>query len=83
MKDKDISYRLVSPHIHRTSLLEREIQAFKSHFMTGLTSLNSDFILSKLDRILSQAELTLKFREPPDQTLNFQCGHTYLEILTI
>ena len=59
MKEDNIDYQLVSPHIHYKTLAERAIQTFKSHFIAGLASLDLDFTISEWDRLIPQAELTL------------------------
>jgi hypothetical protein len=55
----DVEYQLVPPHFHRRNAAERAIQTFKKHFVAGFASVDPDFPLHVLDRLLPQAELTL------------------------
>ena len=59
IQDEKIGYQLVPPHCHRTSLAERVICTFKSHFKTGLASLDPDFPRSEWDRLTKYAEMML------------------------
>lgn len=40
MHDQDIDFRLVPPGVHRRDAAERVIHNFKSHFITGLCSID-------------------------------------------
>jgi hypothetical protein len=60
VKDNNIQYQLVPPHIHRRNAAERAIRTFKNHFIAGLLSTNPDFLLQLWDKLLPQAETTLK-----------------------
>ena len=53
------SYQLVPPHSHQHNLAERAIQTFKNHFKAGLASVNHNFPISELDRLIPQATITL------------------------
>jgi hypothetical protein len=55
----DVEYQLVPPHCHRRNAAERFIQAFKEHFVAGLSSVDPIFPLHLWDRLLPQAEITL------------------------
>jgi hypothetical protein len=57
--DNDVEYQLVPPHFHRHNSAERAIRTFKEHFVSGLTSVDTDFPLHLWDRLLPQAEMTL------------------------
>jgi hypothetical protein len=57
----DVEYQLVPPHCHRRNAAERAIHTFKEHFVAGLASVDSDFLLHLWDRLLPQSELTLNF----------------------
>ena len=47
------------PHSHRRNLAERAIQTWKNHFKAGLASTNPHFPLTKWDRLIPQANITL------------------------
>ena len=59
IKDEDIDYQLVPPHMHHRNLAEQAIQTFKSHFIAMLCGCNSGFHLHLWCRLLPQAEITL------------------------
>jgi hypothetical protein len=50
----------VPPHCHCRNAAERAIQTLKEHFVEGLSSVDPTFPLHLWDRILPQAEITLK-----------------------
>lgn len=54
-----IPFQLTSPHNHIVNKAEREIQTFKSHFISGLHSTHSNFPLSLWPHLMEQAILTL------------------------
>jgi hypothetical protein len=56
----DIAYQLVLPHCHRRNAVERAIMTFKEHFVAGLSSVDPSFPMHFWDRLLPQAEITLK-----------------------
>jgi hypothetical protein len=58
--ENDVEYQLVPPHCNRRNAAERAIQTFKEHFVSGLASVYPDFPLHLWDRLLPQAEMTLK-----------------------
>ena len=59
MKNFDVKFQLVPPHIHRRNAAERAIQTFKHHFLAILASCDRDFPIKEWDRLLDQAEITL------------------------
>ena len=59
MKKKNTNYQLVPPQNHRSNAAERAIQTFKTHFKTGLATVDSEFPIAEWDRLLDQAFLTL------------------------
>jgi hypothetical protein len=56
----DIVYQLVPPHCHRCNAAERAIRTFKEHLVAGLSSVYPSFPMQLWDRLLPQAEITLK-----------------------
>ena len=58
-KKYNITYQFVPPYIHRQNAAERAIRTFKSHFLSGLATCDSNFPITEWDRLLPQAELTL------------------------
>ena len=52
-------YQLTPPHIHRRNAAEWAIRTFKNHFISGLCSVDKNFLLHLWCRLLDQAELTL------------------------
>ena len=58
LKD-NISYQLVLPHAHCTSLAKRAIQIFKQHFNTSLALVDPDSPLAQWDCLIAQAIITL------------------------
>ena len=52
-------YQLTPLHIHRRNAAEQAIRTFKSHFISGLCSVDKNFPLHLWCRLLDQAELTL------------------------
>lgn len=59
MKKKETTYQLVPPQNHRANAAERAIQTFKTHFKSGLSTVDSNFPIAEWDRLLDQAILTL------------------------
>jgi hypothetical protein len=53
--EKEMSYKLVPPHCHRTNAAERAIRTFKEHFKSGLATVDLDFPAHLWDRFLPQA----------------------------
>jgi hypothetical protein len=56
----DVEYQLVPPHCHRRNAAERAIRTFKEYFVAGISSVDPTFPLHLWDRLLPQAEITLK-----------------------
>ena len=59
MKECNVQFQLVPPHIHRRNAAERAIQTFKHHFLAILASCDINFPIREWDRLLDQAEITL------------------------
>jgi hypothetical protein len=55
----DVEYQLAPPHCHHRNAAERAIRTFKEHFVAGVSSVDPTFPLHLLDRLFSQAEITL------------------------
>jgi hypothetical protein len=59
--ENDVDYQLVPSHshshshCHKRNAAERAIQTFKEHFVTGLASVDPDFLLHLWDPLLHQA----------------------------
>ena len=54
-----LTYQLTPPHMHRINAAERAIRTVKNHFLAGLSTVDPTFPVTKWDRLLPQAELTL------------------------
>jgi hypothetical protein len=65
MHNSDVDYQLVPPGIHRRYAAERAIRTFKNHFIAGLCSVDKNFPMHLWDRLLPQAEITLKLLHGP------------------
>ena len=59
MTKRVLNYQLVPPHCYRANATERTIHTFKHHCKAVLASTDPDFSISKWDRLLDQADLTL------------------------
>jgi hypothetical protein len=59
IRDNNMEYQLVPPHVHRANAAEWAIRTFKNHFIAGLCSTNKLFPLTLWDQLLPQAEITL------------------------
>jgi hypothetical protein len=57
--EQGIDYQLALPHIHRRNNAERAIQTFKNHFISGLCSVDPNFLLKLWDKLLPQGTLML------------------------
>jgi hypothetical protein len=55
----DLTYQLVPPHVHCRNATERAIRTYKNHLLSFLATCDPEFPVSKWDRLLFQAELTL------------------------
>jgi hypothetical protein len=59
LRDANVDFQLVPPHVHRRNAAERAIRMFKNHFIAGLCSVDTNFPLHLWDKLLPQAEITL------------------------
>jgi hypothetical protein len=59
MRQENIDYQLIPPHVHRHNAAEGAIQTFKNHFIAGLCSVDPNFPLQLWDRLLPPATTTL------------------------
>ena len=77
VKDNNVTFELVPPHQHRRNAAERAIRTYKNHVLAGLATCDLAFLISKWDRILPQATLTLNLlrssRVNPELS-----AHTYI-----
>ena len=55
-----ITFQLVPAGMHRCNTAERMIQSFKTHFITGLVSVDPNFPMNLWDKLVDQAEATIK-----------------------
>jgi hypothetical protein len=55
-----MTYQLVPPHFQRQNTDERVIKTFKEHFVSGLSSVDPDFLRHLWDRLMLQVEITFK-----------------------
>jgi hypothetical protein len=59
MRQENIDYHFVPPHVHRRNAAEQAIRTFKNYFVAGLCSVDPNFPLQLWDRLLPQATTTL------------------------
>jgi hypothetical protein len=59
MKQNEVDYQLVPPHIHRRKSAKRAISSWKKHFIAGLSSTNKQFPMHLWCRLIPQCGLTL------------------------
>jgi hypothetical protein len=59
MKQNEVDYQLVPPHIHRRNSAERAISSWKNHFIVGLSSTDKQFPMHLWCRLIPQCTLTL------------------------
>jgi hypothetical protein len=59
LKQKDIAYQLVPPHIHRRNTAEQAICTFKSHFVAGQATIDGHFPTQLWCQLVHQATITL------------------------
>jgi hypothetical protein len=57
--EQNMSFQRVSPKEHRTNAAERAIRTFKNHFVSTLCTVDSNFPMSKWDRLPPWTILTL------------------------
>ena len=55
----NIAFQRFTPHIHRRNSAERAIQSWKIHFISGLSSTDPDFPISKWDHLTKKCDITL------------------------
>ena len=71
MKEVNERFQLVLSHIHRRNSAEQSIRTFKDHFISGLASTHTDFLLNLWYRLIPHVSLTLnllrKYRMNPRQ----------------
>ena len=58
-KQNDINFQLTPPHVHRCNASERAIRTWKDHFLSGISSVHSQFPMYLWDRLIPQANITL------------------------
>ena len=59
IKNDELEYQLVPPHVDRRNLTEREIKTLKDHFIAGLATIDPKFPVYLWCRLLPQATVTL------------------------
>ena len=59
MREQDMDFQLLPPHVHCRNAAERAIRTFKNHFIAGLCSTEPDFPLLLWDKPLPQALMML------------------------
>jgi hypothetical protein len=63
-KQEQVTFQLVPPHMHRRNAAKRAIGTWKSHFVAGLYSTNTNFPMHLWDLLLRQATITLNLLRP-------------------
>jgi hypothetical protein len=59
LHEKNITFKLVPPYIHRINAAERSIRSFNDHLIAGICSTDKAFPMHLWDRLLPQAVITL------------------------
>ena len=59
MKNYEIDFQLSPPHMHRWNEAEQAIITFKNHFISGLSTTDTDNPIREWDRLPSQCVITL------------------------
>ena len=59
LKEKQVTFQLVPPHIHRRNAAERATRTYKHHLIANLFTCNKYFHSHKWDRLLPQANITI------------------------
>ena len=82
LEEENTNLQLVEPHNHRINGMERVIQTFKNHMISGLSTTDVDFPLQLWDKITKQALITLNIvqtsRINPSKSAYHQLhGHRY------
>ena len=75
-------WQFVEPHNHRVNAAERAIQTFKSHFISGLCSIDPEWPIQLWDRLTEQAIITLNLLrtsriDPTKSAYHQYYGHKY------
>ena len=64
MHQEGVDFQLAPPRLHCTNSAKREIQTYKDHLVTGLSSCDQRFPLQLWDPLLQQATLMLNLLLP-------------------
>jgi hypothetical protein len=59
MTESNIDFQLTPPHVHRRNAAERAIRTFKNHFISGFSSINTNFPLNLWEKLLPQGLLII------------------------
>ena len=59
MKNYEIGFQMAPPHMHRQNIAEWAIRTYKKQFLSGFLTIDPDFPISELERLLSQWAITL------------------------
>jgi hypothetical protein len=59
LAQEEIKLQLAPQHMHRHSMIEGAIKTFKNHFISGLCSVDPNFLLRLWDNLLPHATITL------------------------
>ena len=62
LKKKNCNWQFVEPSNHRVNAAERAIQTFKNHFISGLSSTDTDWPLQLWDQLTRQSVTTLNIQ---------------------
>ena len=81
LKKHKKEYELTPLNMHRCNAVERAIQTFKNHTMSGFATCDKDFPIAEWDRLLPQAELTLNLL--CTSRLNDKCLNTLTFLATL
>lgn len=70
IRDMQMEYQLITPHVHRANIAEKAIQTFKGHFISIMARVDDSFPLHLWCRLLPQAEMTLNMLKPANVSPN-------------
>ena len=56
LKNHNVKYKFVLPYTHRRNVIQRVIQTWKYHFLSGLVSCDPNFPIREWDRLLKQGK---------------------------
>ena len=56
MRDNQVDYQLVPPHLHRTNSAENAIGTWKDHFVAGLSGVDPNFPMHLWCRLVAHAK---------------------------